>query len=360
MVICKLPPNVNSTSLTAVSLATKPCTKTLPWQTNVVDLVDLIRRRKKQQWTGSSSVRREVPNTDPRHRPDDVVDFTVCVTSPIHGNGIDASTRLVEFIEVHRLFGARRFIYYVGSSEGGDDYDDLKLCLTKYAETGSVEIVPWKNARRSGNAHDGGAFETTTTNDCIYRATYRTKYLVVVGSVDEFVVPMKSNSWQEMLDRIRRERRSTAFNSIAVYNFKNVAVALRSVDDVNSAPSSKIASEKRQNLRTLVKTATYFIDTKVASPVVARPDRLITWNVDSALESNFAGDVDYDVDESDGLRFCYGDVNVTTSASGRLRPSAIPNRRMDVFAGRIIAGVNAGIQICRKTPFQFLQKLFMV
>ena len=57
-------------------------------------------------------------------------------------------------------------------------------------------------------------------NDCVYRLTYDSKYLLV-HDVDEFVVPTVAKDWSSMLDAISARNSAITRDRIASYNFRN-------------------------------------------------------------------------------------------------------------------------------------------
>ena len=57
-------------------------------------------------------------------------------------------------------------------------------------------------------------------NDCGYRQTYDSKYLVV-QDLDEFVVPTVAKDWSSMLDDFSSRRSDIRRDRIASYNFRN-------------------------------------------------------------------------------------------------------------------------------------------
>ena len=342
MVICKLPSNAKNTHVNAVSLIIRRCEP----PPNIIDLVDLRVRRRLRRFhlrrgvdldASPSSRRPDFVGTvddDDHDNKDAVVDFTVCVP-PMFDKGISAQ-QFVEFVEVNRMFGAGRFVFYIESID-----DDLEYCITRYADNGLVELVPWHFDNALDLKYHG---QIIAINDCLYRTMYRTRY-VVGHDADEFIVPTSTDTWPEMLARIHSADNSTA-NRTASYSFRNLFFPLQTADDD--------AFPQRRDLRTLAKTTTdvQVFPHEVRSKTMARPERILLWHVHLILDSSlvWTGDVNCRVDADDGMLFHYREINVTLASK--------PNRRMHHLAEKIIAGVDAGMELCRKSAFHVLKKWF--
>jgi hypothetical protein len=88
----------------AVSIVPRKCFKPL----NLVWLVDLSSRSQR------------------RFKDESCTQFAVCVP-PVISNSRDLRQDLIEFIEVNRVFGARRFFFYVETEQA-----EFLSCLQKY------------------------------------------------------------------------------------------------------------------------------------------------------------------------------------------------------------------------------------
>lgn len=336
MVLCRLPPNNSSSSqAVAVSLVT---TTQCERPRNVIDLVDLRQRRRQlerhlRQKRGAASSKRRVDDPANDNR---MVDFTVCV-SPLWGEQLDVR-KLVEFIEVNRIFGAEKFVFYVESAG-----EEVIRCLQKYVGDGFVEVTLW-NSIVVRDLYYHGQF--LAISECLYRSMYRTRYLIS-QDLDEFIVPTEADSWQGMLDHIHIQLSISSIDSIASYNFRNLFIPLHT--QMNTSAN---VSYQNQHLLTLAHTYTdiYIYRWTDRSKVMARPERILIWYVHEIYTSSLVveGDVNYYVNETDGLLFHYRDIEVTLSAN--------PNRRMHKFADKISSGVETGLEICQKLTTHNLAK----
>jgi len=222
-------------------------------------------------------------------------EFSVCVP-PIFGN-FDDLPGLVEFVEVNRVLGADKFQFYVDSVGRRVD-----ACLQEYARNGIVELQPWSlppDVARVIFYHG----QILAMNECLYRLMYRTKY-VIVQDLDEFVVPMRSDSWLSMLKHINND---TFINSdgIASYSFRNrwFATEILKASSLTSVNSSK----HRLKTLTAVQADEKLFPHDTRSKVMARPERIIIWHVHLILNSSLVldGGINFAVHEKYGQLFHY-------------------------------------------------------
>ncbi len=142
---------------------------------------------------------------------DNTVTFTVCM-SVLHSNHSDYQ-QLVETIEMNRLFGAERFVFYNMSSSS-----DVQLVLDSYSRDGILDVIPWHSlpmSSRDENKLDGGLAplevhyfgQVAALNDCLYRNMRRSTF-VLVSDADELVVSRDVTSglsWNAMLESATRD-----------------------------------------------------------------------------------------------------------------------------------------------------------
>ena len=84
-------------------------------------------------------------------------------------------------------------------------------------------------------------------SDCVYRAMYRTRYLIS-QDLDELIVPMKVDSWADMiLDVTAKTKR----HAVASYNIKNVHFPTKAANDERFSNSSAAV---KYNIIPLLKT----------------------------------------------------------------------------------------------------------
>ncbi len=163
--------------------------------------------------------------------------FTVCI-SALNKNFNDAD-QLTEFIEIHRIFGATKFVFYdmaVGR--------DVQMYLKFYRRKGIVDIIPWK-LPTGVDAHYYA--QLATLNDCLYRYMYRSKYITFLD-LDEILVPRLHGSWKQLmlsLNKIPYRAKLCAFVFPCVF-FR--------LDWPDSLPFSNNRTIKKHNIVSLLKT----------------------------------------------------------------------------------------------------------
>ena len=119
--------------------------------------------------------------------------FTVCV-SPVQ-NSFNDVDKLVQFIEMHRIFGAEKFVFY-NMSMG----PVVRTYLEFYKQQGTVDVIPWKLPHRI-DAHYHA--QLASLNDCLYRYMYRSKYIAFLD-LDEILVPRAYNSWNKLMSTLEQ------------------------------------------------------------------------------------------------------------------------------------------------------------
>lgn len=124
--------------------------------------------------------------------------FGVCVQTPLYGKNIAKVTRsLIEFIELHRIFGVELFTVYdmVKSSY-------LQTVFQEYQADNILEVVPWNEKfQATYPLHYYG--EILSIHDCLYRNMHRVEYLAFFD-LDEAIVPQANSSWSDMMLSIKR------------------------------------------------------------------------------------------------------------------------------------------------------------
>lgn len=173
--------------------------------------------------------RKRAPNSTAGGVTSRKVHYTVCV-AVLHSTYSDYR-RLIETVELNRLFGAQRLIIYDKSSSA-----DVRLVLEGYRRDGIVEIVPWDSLPLTSwpewPPHDGNAMQVhyfgqvAALNDCLYRSLSRSTFTLFTD-IDEIVVPRDPSlgpdgGWTAMLDRATREQSANDQSFPGVYMIKNV------------------------------------------------------------------------------------------------------------------------------------------
>ena len=254
---------------------------------------------------------------------DYAVNFSVCVP-PIFGN-FDIVSDLVEFVEVNRVLGAQKFQFYLESVG-----PRVAPCLREYARRGIVDIQPWtlpSDIVRILHYHG----QIMAINECLYRMMYKTKYLII-QDLDEFVVPMSSDSWLSMLNSINENTRTDS-DRIASYNFRHRFLP------TELSTSSNGAERRFKTLRVLW-AGRQVLPHNQRSKVMARPERVIIWHVHLILNSSLvrSGDINVKVNAKHGQLFHYKrGIDVTNARTlSRLRKfAALILRRLYVATAAI-------------------------
>jgi len=222
----------------------------------------------------------------------DTTNFSVCVP-PIFGT-FDDVTDLVEFIEVNRVLGAEKFQLYEESVG-----PQVSPCLQEYVQRGIVDVQKWDMPSDIALVvyYHG---QIMAINDCLYRIMYRSKYLAILD-LDEFIVPMRSDSWLSMLHGINSDTHKDS-DQIASYSFRNRFFQTTSP---KFPPFSN--SERRFKTLTLMQADRRLFPHTVRSKVMARPERFVVWHVHELLDSSLVrrGDINVIVDTKHGQLFHY-------------------------------------------------------
>ena len=135
--------------------------------------------------------------------------FGVCV--PPLQERFDDTIKLVESIEVNRLFGAKHFIFYNYSS--GPNVDNI---LRSYTKDGVTEVIKWNIPLEIiSNIHYFG--QLMAINDCLYRLSSKVGY-ILFADLDEIAVPRKHNNWENLIKFVTENGILTKFGS---FNFRS-------------------------------------------------------------------------------------------------------------------------------------------
>ena len=125
------------------------------------------------------------------HPPRPEVNFTVCVLPFVYN--YDNRRQLIEIIEINRMFGAERFVFYNYSTGS-----DVTGVLGSYADDDVylISVVPWHvpvgvdvRPRDQNNLVEVHYFaQLSALKDCLYRNLFRSEF-VVLTDLDELIVP---------------------------------------------------------------------------------------------------------------------------------------------------------------------------
>ena len=135
--------------------------------------------------------------------------FGICTSIAFDMVDSDVS-RLVEFIEVHRYFGAQIVYLY-------DTYNTSELfesTVRAYEETGFVKRIPWRIPEEVQMVFYFA--QVLQYNDCIYRHMDEAAYLGLFD-IDEAFVPSQFMFYQSVMAHLQHV---TSYQNIAAFHFK--------------------------------------------------------------------------------------------------------------------------------------------
>ena len=176
------------------------------------------------------------------------INFTVCVTPlNFHFNNVH---QLVEMVEVNRILGAGKVVFYNHTS--GPDVDRL---LAMYVRQGVVDVIPWKvpvavntwprDPDIEPQIHYFG--QVVALNDCLYRYMFTSAYIVFTD-LDEFIVPRAERTWPEMM----AAPSLPCYSTNGAYVFQNTFFRTDWPDDEDTLHDQDVV---RLKLLTLLKTS---------------------------------------------------------------------------------------------------------
>ncbi|GFN97939.1 upf0392 protein f13g3.3 [Plakobranchus ocellatus] len=135
---------------------------------------------------------------DPQHE----VEFTECLPA-LHSKFSDAA-QVVEKIEMSRLLGVRRVVFYNNSISDNVDAV-LRMYIKDWAEgRESLEVVvlPWKlpSAISLDKIHNYG--QMAAINDCLHRYRESSKFMTFTN-VDEHIIPRSHKTWSQFINHLQ-------------------------------------------------------------------------------------------------------------------------------------------------------------
>ncbi|GFS05415.1 UPF0392 protein F13G3.3-like isoform X2 [Elysia marginata] len=133
---------------------------------------------------------------------DSRVEFTVCV--PVLGQKFANAAQLVEKIEMSRLLGAGRVVFYNHSILSNVDAV-LRMYVREWREgreTLEVVVHPWSlpTVFNSNNLHSLG--QGVATNDCLYRYKHRSEFMMFTD-LGQHIVPRHHQTWHQFVRHIQ-------------------------------------------------------------------------------------------------------------------------------------------------------------
>lgn len=150
--------------------------------------------------------------------------FTLCIKGLDFDE--DISTKVVAFIELHRILGAELFYFYVFTV-----HENVLKVLRLYERS---NVIRWFNLTLPGDLPNERSsrreflrkdvwtkrrMELIPYNHCFYENLHLSEFIVPID-IDEAIVPVRRNNWHELLldERIRLGR---TFKDFASYSARN-------------------------------------------------------------------------------------------------------------------------------------------
>ncbi|XP_015599892.1 uncharacterized protein LOC107269944 [Cephus cinctus] len=179
--------------------------------------------------------------------------FTMCIKGLDFEE--DISRKLVAFVELHRLLGAKFFYFYVFSV-----HQNVLKVLRLYERSNVVRWVTLslpgdlpkeKLARRQLLSDDvwiKRRMELIPYNHCFYENLYHSEFVIPID-IDETIVPARRKDWtQVMLDE--RKKLGRSFKDFASYSVRNAYFFLE-LQKKSPIPNSTLDSDIFHNLNYL-------------------------------------------------------------------------------------------------------------
>uniref|UniRef100_A0A0N4Z9D5 Glycosyltransferase family 92 protein n=1 Tax=Parastrongyloides trichosuri TaxID=131310 RepID=A0A0N4Z9D5_PARTI len=200
---------------------------------------------------------------NPKLKEDSDIKITACVKGLDFEQ--DISLKLLEWIEWQKQFGINHVTMYIY-----DVNERAQRVLDYFVGTGFLTLIPITlpghqpnepNTRRSfikGNKQQKRRNELISYNDCFYRHSKDSDYVLIID-IDEIIVPLEHNTYQEMLLSIK-DYKYTSFMVQNVFKFTSNVTT----DNILPFSSHFYRSTISQGKEAYAKS---FIRTKYASSV---------------------------------------------------------------------------------------------
>lgn len=187
--------------------------------------------------------------------------YGVCVP-PIYGQV--KPKEVIEFIELNRILGAEKFIFYVELSESTISLD-VQRVLRYYSSLNIVHLIDWPLPIRTELIWYHG--QSLAINDCLYRHMNDFDHLLFVD-LDEFIVPQKDMStWDEIMTQLEKNDANSFFQASG-FSFWSTYF---SPDFSRKVFSSEMGTVSRTN------RTRYFSYRR--TKVIVRPDRVFEMGI---------------------------------------------------------------------------------
>lgn len=170
--------------------------------------------------------------------------------------------RLTEFIEFSLMLGSEHIYFYYNTKR-----DDIYQLLQYYSDLGVVTFFPWKLTMESHEIWYHG--QSAAIWDCQYRNIHVSE-LVSFNDIDEFIVPKRTNTWNNMLPELNSvARRSLSENEeVAVFSFHSVFF------DSNFRNNDPVIKDEYGQLLTVNVTLRTSSVSKVRTKMIVYPEKV--------------------------------------------------------------------------------------
>ncbi|RXG54782.1 hypothetical protein Avbf_11618 [Armadillidium vulgare] len=232
--------------------------------------------------------------------------FSVCV-KPFHYE-YNRAVWLVEFIELHRILGVRKFFFY-NHTVG----EELEKALQYYIKEGLVEVFQWSlPVITQKEIRTEGIF--ASLNDCNLRNVGRYRFTFMID-LDEFIIPRDANNYHELFADLGEEHSSYVFQNVFFYLYwNNDTTASNLLYGTPNSIGTKLYGNESEGpyLLTAYKTTRLSVPHKhnTRSKYVVQPERVIECGNHFAWESigeKSVLNVGHDIALSHHYRICeYG------------------------------------------------------
>ena len=161
------------------------------------------------------------------NKPEKKKGFAVCVKG-LDFLYDDLSVRLVEWIELIGLLGADKIFFYELQV-----HQNVSKVLRHYEKLGKIDVTPltlpggqpnipaFQHMYLTRKTNNKRQNELIPYNDCLYKHMYEYEYIALLD-IDEVIMPVKDETWHELMKRVMPKALSIRNETRASYNVRNV------------------------------------------------------------------------------------------------------------------------------------------
>lgn len=170
--------------------------------------------------------------------------------------------RLTEFIEFSLMLGSEHIYFYYNTKR-----DDIYQLLQYYSDLGVVTFFPWKLTMESHEIWYHG--QSAAIWDCQYRNIHVSE-LVSFNDIDEFIVPKRTNTWNNMLPELNSVARRSLSDKeeVAAFSFHSVFF------DSNFRNNDPVIKDEYGQLLTVNVTLRTSSVSKVRTKMIVYPEKV--------------------------------------------------------------------------------------